>query len=246
MVRRTLSQDQHTLAGAYALHSLAPSETVRFEDHMSGCDSCRQEVRGFSETAARLAAATARTPPPELRERVLADVARTRQLAPAPERLPEPRRRWGWGLGLVLAACLAVVVAVGAVAVDQVRQVRELRENEQRIAAVLAAPDAAYTTAEPEEGVTVSLVYSESQGRLVFSSHGLTDSENEDYQVWLTRDDGTVTSAGLLSVHESGTADPLLASVEEGQTSGVAVTVEPEGGSEQPTSDPLMAMPLEG
>ncbi|MFE3460820.1 anti-sigma factor domain-containing protein [Nocardiopsis aegyptia] len=244
-MRRPLSQDQHTLAGAYALHSLAPSEAVRFEDHLAGCDSCRQEVRGFSETAARLAAATARTPPEGLRERVLADVARTRQLAPAPERLPEPRRRWGWGFGLVLAACLAVVVALGAVAVDQVRQVRELRENEQRIAAVLSAPDAAYTTAEPMEGVTVSLVYSESEGRLVFSSNGLADPEDEDYQLWLTRDDGSVTSAGVLSIDASGVAEPLLAGVDEGRDSGVAVTLEPEGGSEQPTSDPLMALPLE-
>jgi anti-sigma-K factor RskA len=246
VVRRTLSQDQHTLAGAYALHSLSPSEAVRFEDHLAGCQSCRQEVRGFHETAARLAAATARTPPPELRERVLADVARTRQLAPAPERLPTPRRRWGWGLGLVLAACLAVVVALGAVVADQARRLGELRENEQRIAAVLSAPDAEYTTAEPQEGVTVSLVYSESEGRLVFSSYGLSDREEEDYQVWLTRDDGTVRSAGVLSIDDSGVAAPLLAGVEEGADNGVAVTLEPEGGSEQPTSDPLMAMPLEG
>ncbi|WP_231640887.1 anti-sigma factor domain-containing protein [Nocardiopsis sp. NRRL B-16309] len=244
-MRRPLSQDQHTLAGAYALHALAPSEAVRFEDHMAGCESCRQEVRGFSETAARLAAATARTPPEGLRARVLADVGRTRQLAPAPERLPEPRRRWGWGFGLVLAACLAVVVALGAVTADQVRQVRELRENERRIAAVLAAPDAAYTAAEPMEGVTVSLVYSESEGRLVFSSHGLAEPEDEDYQLWLTRDDGTVTSAGVLSIGESGVAEPLLAGVDEEEASGVAVTLEPEGGSEQPTSEPLMAMPLE-
>ncbi len=247
MVRRTLGQDPHILSGAYALGALSPSESVRFEDHLAECDSCVQETRGFTETVSLLGTAAAGTPPAELRGRVLEEVARTRQLAPAPERLPAPRRgRWSWGLGLVLAACVAVMVALGAVVVDQVRQVGDLRENERQIAAVLSDPSADYTTAEPMEGVSVTVVHSESSGRLVFSAHGLERLEDEDYQLWLTRDDGSVYSAGVLSVDESGFVLPVLAAPQDEATGGVAVTVEPEGGSEQPTSDPLMAMPFEG
>ncbi|MGW5874958.1 anti-sigma factor [Nocardiopsis terrae] len=246
MVRRTLNQDLHTLSGAYALNALTPTESVRFEDHLADCDSCVQEVRGFTETSALLASATARTPPAELRERVLEEVARTRQLAPAPERLPEPRRRgWPWALGLALAACLAAVLALGALVVEQRRQVDELRANEQQIAAVISAPDAVSTSAQPMEGVNVTVVHSESLGNLVFSAHGLEQLHDEDYQLWLTRDDGTVYSAGLISVDDSGFVLPVLAEPDE-LTEGVAVTIEPEGGSEQPTAEPVMAMPVTG
>lgn len=241
-----MGQDLHTLTGAYALNALTPSESVRFEDHLADCESCVQEVRGFTETSALLASATAQTPPAELREQVLAEVARTRQLAPAPERLPEPRRRgWPWTLGLALAACVAMILALGAVVLEQGRQVDELRSNEQLIAAVIASPDAVSTSAEPMEGVSVTVVHSETLGNLVFSAHGLDDLHEEDYQLWLTRADGTVYSAGVLSVDDAGFVLPVLAEPDEG-TEGVAVTVEPDGGSEQPTSDPVMAMPVTG
>ncbi|MBR8740930.1 anti-sigma factor [Nocardiopsis sp. MG754419] len=242
-----MGPDLHTLTGAYALHALTPSESVRFEDHLADCDSCVQDVRGFNETSARLAAATAETPPASLRAKVVEEVSRTRQLAPAPQRLPEPRRRaLPWTFGLVLAACLAVIIALGAVVLDQRDQVDELRSNEQQIAAVLAAPDAVTTSAEPMEGVSVTVVHSESLGDLVFSAHGLEDLHDEDYQLWLTRPDGSVYSAGVLAVDEGGLVLPVLATPKDEETDGVAVTIEPEGGSERPTSDPVMAMPVTG
>ena len=43
-------------------------------------------MRGLQETAARLAAAAAAAPPARMRERVLAEAARTRQLPPARDR----------------------------------------------------------------------------------------------------------------------------------------------------------------
>lgn len=182
----------------------------------------------------------------ELRAKVLEEVSRTRQLAPAPERLPEPRRPGlPWTLGLVLAACLAAIIALGAVVLDQREQVNELRGNEQQIAAVLAAPDAVTTSAEPMEDVSVTVVRSESLGDLVFSAHGLEDLSDEDYQLWLTRPDGSVSSAGVLAVDEEGFVLPVLASSQDEETDGIAVTIEPEGGSEQPTSDPVMAMPVD-
>ncbi len=50
----------------------------------------------------------------------------------------------------------------------------------------------------------------------------------------------------MLSVDEEGFVLPVLATPQDEETDGVAVTVEPEGGSEQPTSDPVMAMPVTG
>ncbi|CAL9497347.1 hypothetical protein SUDANB121_03382 [Nocardiopsis dassonvillei] len=242
---RRLRQDPHTLSGAYALDALAPEEAVRFEDHLSRCDSCVQEVRGFAETVALLGTAAESPPPPGLRDRVLAEVSRTRQLAPPPALLAEPGRRW-WTRGStwMLAACLAVAVALGAVAWEQARSIRALQENERLVAAVLSDPESQYTTAEPMEGVFVAAVYSEAHGSLVFSGHGLEPLEREDYQLWFTRADGTVYSAGVLPVDDRGVVAPVPAATRGAGTEGVAVTIEPAGGSEQPTSDPIMAMPI--
>lgn len=243
---RSLRQDLHTLAGAYALNALPEKELRRFEFHLARCESCVQEVRGLSETTALLGAAAARTPPAGMRRRVLDEAAHTRQLAPAPVPLPLPRNRWvPWGLGLALAACLVVALVLGGVVAEQRRQIEELRSGERQIAAVLAAPDAAYTSAEPGEGISVTVVASESVGQLVFSAHGLEQLHDEDYQLWLTHEDGSVSSAGLLAVGADGVVEPLLAPA-PADAEGVAVTVEPAGGSDTPTADPMMAMPIDG
>ncbi|MDT0300917.1 anti-sigma factor [Streptomonospora wellingtoniae] len=239
-----LRQDLHTLAGAYALNALPEDELRRFEEHLAHCESCVQEVRGLTETAALLGAATARTPPEDLRRRVLEEVSRTRQLAPAETRWAAPRSRWWrWGGGLVLAACLAVVLALGGVVAWQQRQIAQLEENEESIAAVLSAPDAEVASAQPAEGVAVTAVSSENRGDLVFSAQGLEPLSEQDYQLWLADPDGSVRSAGLLRVDPGGEVRPLLAAG-IGEAEGIAVTVEPEGGSAQPTSEPMMQMPL--
>jgi anti-sigma-K factor RskA len=81
--RRGTGSGQHTLAGAYAMDALSSGDRVAFERHLAGCEDCAQEIASLREAAARLAAATAVTPPPGFRERVLAAAVVTRQQAPA-------------------------------------------------------------------------------------------------------------------------------------------------------------------
>jgi len=75
MVRFLPRRRVHVLAGAYALDALAASERDRFERHLPDCQSCSDEVRGFTATATALGLAAAAPPPPDLRQRVLAVVA---------------------------------------------------------------------------------------------------------------------------------------------------------------------------
>ncbi|MBB5431095.1 anti-sigma factor [Nocardiopsis composta] len=238
--------DVHALAGAYALDALPADEQQRFERHLASCEACAEEVRGLAETAALLGEAAARTPPERLRGRVLEEAGRTRQPAPAPPRPAPPRPRW-WqgGGGLVLAACLVVVLVLAGTAVVQQRRIAELERTEREMAAVLTAPDADTDSASPAPGVTVTVVSSRERGALVFSAHGLDRLEGEDYQLWLSDPGGGMRSAGVLAVGPDATAAPLLAR-DLGDAEGVAVTVEPAGGSDQPTGDPMMSMPLEG
>lgn len=68
-------RDLHSLAAAYALDVLDGSQRARFERHLSSCQTCPDEVRGFTATATVLGLAAAATPPPALKGRVLADIA---------------------------------------------------------------------------------------------------------------------------------------------------------------------------
>lgn len=71
--------DLHTLTGTYSVHALPEAERVAFEGHVTACESCAQEVRELVATAERLGLATAAVPPPELKQRVLREIATVRQ-----------------------------------------------------------------------------------------------------------------------------------------------------------------------
>lgn len=53
----------HLLTGSYVLDALAGAELTEFEQHLAQCVPCAEEVRCMRETAARLAMATAISPP---------------------------------------------------------------------------------------------------------------------------------------------------------------------------------------
>src|SRR5450759_1595176 len=74
--------DLHTLAGAYAMDAVADADRASFEQHLSGCGACREEIRGLREATARLATAAAVQPRSELRDQTLRAAASIRQLPP--------------------------------------------------------------------------------------------------------------------------------------------------------------------
>ena len=93
---KLLRHDLHTLTGAYALDAIDGSERERFEHHLVRCQPCEYEVRGLQETATRLGQAVASRPPAQMKARVLAAVATTRQLPPLPAARPLPASAPGW------------------------------------------------------------------------------------------------------------------------------------------------------
>jgi Anti-sigma-K factor rskA/Putative zinc-finger len=70
----------HESTGSYALDALDRPELAEFEAHLATCETCRNEVAGFSETAAELTLLSLATPPPRLRANILDAIAKTPQL----------------------------------------------------------------------------------------------------------------------------------------------------------------------
>ncbi|MER7463038.1 anti-sigma factor [Streptomyces sp. NPDC097981] len=240
----------HTLTGAYALHALAPTEHEAFTAHLADCPSCRQEVAEFSATAARLAAAASAPPPARMKDAVLYGIDSVRQQPPLVPATGRPttlaavlRRR---AFSLALAASLAAAAVLGGVSVWQNQRTEEARQQAQAserqlqdLGAVMAAPDARTVRGRTTGGAATSVVSSKLQNRAVFIGSGLPDpGEGRTYQLWFD-DHGSMRPAGLLA-HDGAT---LMQGGIQG-ASGVGLTVEPAGGSAQPTTRPVMLLAL--
>ncbi|WP_157245500.1 anti-sigma factor [Nonomuraea typhae] len=232
-----MNETLHTLSGAYALDALPLEERKEFERHMRRCRECAAEVSAFLETTARMAAAVAQPPPPELKERVLAEVGRVRQLRP-----PVSAGRAGWwrrpsGPALLAAACVLVAAVLGTLLVRAGGEPADGGRRNRDLAAVLAAPDARLASARVGQA-GARLIYSPSRGQIVLASAGLPVlPRSRDYQVWLIGPDG-IRSAGIM-----GEDSYVLAGAVK-PADRIGLTVEPAGGSRQPTTRPLAVLPL--
>ncbi|GIH80518.1 anti-sigma factor [Planobispora longispora] len=248
---RSRQEPWHALAGAYALDAVDGAERLGFEDHLGRCAECVWEVRELAEAAARLGEALAQEPPYRTRERVMAGICRVsgppRPAVTLVSRGRPARSARGWtrvSSGLA-AAGLAAAVALGVVAVRSQDLLERSREDTRRIASVLAAPDARSVTGTAEGGGGGGAVVSRGQGRLVFVPSGLEElPDDRTYQLWRIGSSG-ITSAGLLRSGAPGELSPVVVDG-IGGIEAMGVTVEPAGGSRQPTTAPLLLLDLPG
>jgi anti-sigma factor RsiW len=238
-------QDAHTLAGAYAMDAIAEPDRVRFERHVAGCEECTGEVASLREATARLAGATALSPPPDLKARVMAAAAATRQQPPAtePQAAARPwsaRRRVR--IRLVLATAAAAVTAVAVLfGVDNGTMRDQLGHDQassEQVAAVLTARDATMKTGTVRGGGTVTIVMSHSMRELVFTAADLRALPAAwGYELWLAGPAGD-RPVTMIPVGRHGMAGPVVAS---GLRPGdhLVLTAEPSGGARRPTT-PMM------
>jgi anti-sigma-K factor RskA len=248
-----MRRDLHSLSGAYALDALEDSERERFEQHLQRCEACRQDVRGLHDTATQLALAVARVPPPQLRGQVLEAAARTGQNLPVsdhratsqPRHARAPRRaRVPRLIGVAAAAAVvAVAVVLGFTEAATQHRLDRAQAQEQAIAAVLNAPDAKIVVGRVSVGGTATVVFSQARRKMIFTTADLPPlAASKVYELWVLVPHGA-RPAGLLPAPSNGRTAPLLAA---GVASGdkAAVTVEPAGGTSQPTTTPIVAIPL--
>lgn len=214
--------DLHTLTGAYAVHATSDTERVAFTRHLTECAPCRQEVRELRETAARLAGAATATPPPHLRDAVLARI----RTEAAPRRRPLAARLFAAAAAVLFAA----TVALGVTAAAAGRDLEQAQHRSDALAAVLRAGDARVTHAH---GLTVIVSHAGNRG--VVLADLPPPPGGHSYQAW------TISHSRYRS------AGPLAGGMAEftGAADHVAVTVEPAAGSTRPTTAPVAeaAMP---
>lgn len=235
----------HHLGAAYALDALDDRERAAFEAHYATCEICRTDVREMRAAAAELATLTAGEPPADLRAKVLAEIATTRQLSPLPSpvvRLADRRRSRPVMAALAVAAA-AVCFVVGALVVGG----RGGDDFGDEVAAMMLEPGVGVAQLSGEDGASFTVVWDGERAAVMADGLRAADP-GTGYELWLIDDAGQPRPMRLLADADGGEVRAFLPFA--GELAGVeptawGVTIEPDGGSDAPTGDVLYSATVE-
>jgi anti-sigma-K factor RskA len=156
-------------------------------------------------------------------------------------------RRWyTQPLSAAVAAVALVAVLLGVNGLTSAFNNGNGLPEALQLAHINAQPDAQRETVKltninDDKRVVATLVWSVELGKSAFVVDGLASlSDDETYELWYIGEDGPI-AAGTFNTTVSGDSYRIL----EGSMAigdAVGVTVEPAGGSEQPTTDPLIVI----
>jgi anti-sigma factor RsiW len=231
----------HALSGAYAVDALDDIERAQFERHLAECAECRAEVASLRSTAALLAETSATPPPEGLRERVLADISTVRPLPPTVGTGAAPRRRFRLA-PLVAAAAVIAAVGAGGIVIAEPWADNHGQTQVSAVDQVLQADDAERYT-KTIDGAEATMVRSPSLNQAVLVTNDMAPPpEGKVYELWLDHKGVGMVPAGLMA---EGGSHTVMLEGDPATALGAGITVEPAGGSEEPTLPPVTLFAFE-
>ncbi|MDX6604615.1 MAG: hypothetical protein QOF23_1124 [Solirubrobacterales bacterium] len=230
---------------AYMVGALDHEEAVELERHAEGCERCREQIRWLTPAVQALSDSIEPLEPPrELRSRILAEVrsdaARAaRASRPRDGYAAAPRNRltaWlrGSGSGPIgrrrAVALAAVALIVAAVAGYTIGRGGSGGSTSTTTVAVGHPP-----------GVTAKVIREGDRGTLRLANVRRLP-ENRVLEAWVRRDGEVKPVRKLFVPDRGGSASTTIGDMRNVDL--VMVTAEPAGGSEAPTSSPIVKVPI--
>ncbi|HSL31583.1 MAG TPA: anti-sigma factor [Anaerolineales bacterium] len=244
----------------YALDVLSDEERELVERYLAEHPEARQQLEELNEATSALPHGVQPVQPsPRSKAALMARVAADQKAAArsVPREQPSPRRASlfenlfrALSLGAATVAILWAIVLNLQVARLQ-NQVAALNEQIASQSASLEMIVANLPQTDPSNVITVALrgteVQPQVQGQLIVNPDSQSAvlvitglprlEEGQTYQVWLING-GAPVSAGLLAADENGQAVFLVTSQEPiGSFRQLGISIEPQGGSLEPTGD---------
>ena len=218
---------------AYALGALDERERAAVDAHTARCDACTTEVEGYRAALVGYADA-ADVAAPDLRGRI---VERARRAGGAST--PVAGGWIGWlrrPLPVFVPAALALLLVASLIGLGQVR-----RDADAYAAALSAIPGARVVDLPP------STPGSELRGAVILPPNGApfvvlripAPPAGRTWEAWVLHGD-TPIAAGISS---AGGVVTITLTAPLGAGDGVAVTLEPAGGTSAPTTAPVLVVP---
>lgn len=223
----------NSLLAAYVMDAVPAEEIPAIRAHILSCEMCFAEADAYATSLAALAESVAPVPLPEgFSERVLIAAGGAVTERPPARRLALPK--WFRGALVGSTAALAALMLI-VTSVSLARSMERERQFESAVAA-LVRDDSALTLEGP--GGAVAVVASNEGGATLVALNLGEAPEGSDYQLWLMKDgvatpSDTFDASGSIVIVDS--IDALTG------YDGAAITVEPEGGSSQPTTEPVLS-----
>lgn len=214
------------LVAVYALGGIdaTTGECAAVREHIAQCPICREEFRVARAATAALGLSAAQTPPAHLRDRILSSLPGR---APSISQMRPPRRT-SWYVPAAVAAGIALAVG--------------LWWSVHRIPTQSWAASCVPGVAGCHASGTVT---QEGAAMLRLQVAGLAPlPAGKQYQAWLIPPGGAPKPEPVFSSDERGAGSVDIA---EAPVKGaiVAITVEPAGGSQKPTSKPFLIAKLD-
>ncbi|MGR2753631.1 anti-sigma factor domain-containing protein [Agromyces arachidis] len=154
------------------------------------------------------------------------------------------RRRWFQRPGAILASAAAAVLLIAGAVVGLNWTGTAGWGAQREVQAIAAADDARSTTVSAGGGGEVTVVWSEEIGRSAILASDLPDvGADRTYELWYIDASGEQLAATPAGTFEPDGGDAYV--VLEGDFSPgllIGITVEPAGGSDAPTTDPIVAV----
>src|SRR5215204_1656384 len=232
------------LKDAYVLGALPEEECLEFEQYLVAHPDLQEEVEALGTVAGLLAfSPQEQEPPPELRRRIMATVE-AESVHPHTSRRSWLAALWE-AVGIRdLALTGAAILVIGLFSWSMLLQ-GEVRDLQGRVQSLQSQPQdqsqgpqmIALGGTGTEQGVRAELITLEGDRAVLVAENMPPAPEGKTYQIWVIKGD-TPKPSGLFEPR----GDSIAAVVEnpvEG-ADAVAVTVEPEGGSKKPTTDPML------
>ena len=249
------------LAPGYALGALTPEETRAFEAALAGSPELQREVAEYRELQALLALREERAPAADLKRRLRERISAAKSAELGGRAAPPARGGKSailLGIGLAAAVLLAVGLALRVSSLGGELQARdsllasrtlELADRERTLAALLA-PGVELTTltAAGEAPPVVQVFWNRAAYSLILHGTRLKPAPSgRTYQLWLLRKKGSPIASQLFNTEAGGSVLVEAIAVPQGEEiAGFALTVEPAGGSPQPTTTPFLVGTVPG
>ncbi len=233
---------------AYSLGALNTEEIGALGSHLTSCSDCQTELAAYQEiSTGLLRSVPPRTPSANLRKKLAG-------------RLPSAQKRTSnlFPISFQQFAAAAVLATLLALNIFSVLQIRSLQEQQNALAERLSAEqftigmlahpgtELVLVTADLPN-MTGSVLLDKDKNTAVLVLWNLPELEAEQiYQIWLINEQGEKISAGLFasSSEQDYTTASIEASTPIGQFVAIGVTIEPSGGSDQPTGSRVLVVEL--
>jgi anti-sigma factor RsiW len=231
---------------AFAIGGLDPDRVDELKEHLAGCKRCQEELRWLSPAVQALPEAVERqAPPPELKQRLMAEVRADAAAEERQARTEERRERaasrpgigeWLRGLNIggltwkpLTGLALAILVIAGGVGYA-------VGNGD--------GSGGAHTTEVPggENGIAAKVVTEDGRGELHLT--GVEElPEGKVLEAWVQRGNAVEPVPALFTPDHAGNASTTIENMKN--VSIVMVTREPAGGTKVPTTEPIVEVPIE-